>query len=154
MSSPRCVPSVDRLPLLLLIIGPVLHHLRTLSELLRAFLSLPRNVHGTLPRVPPFLSPFGPHHYCLWVKHVGTLSSIKHRFFAEILFVACSSGLKSPLCLRALPTSPFTMSDSNHTVAASVPRPRRVPVASSRLLDASNTAAPTLSSHKQAIEAH
>ena len=49
------------------------------------------------------------------------------------------------------------MSDSNLTPAASalaVPRPKRIPVASSKLLDSSNTAAPSLSSHKQAIEAH
>jgi hypothetical protein len=46
------------------------------------------------------------------------------------------------------------MSDTNSIAAASAPRPKRVPVASSKLLDSSNTAAPTLSSHKQAIEAH
>lgn len=36
----------------------------------------------------------------------------------------------------------------------SAPRPKRITTASSKLLDSSNTAAPSLSSHKQAIEAH
>jgi len=39
------------------------------------------------------------------------------------------------------------------TPALSVPRPKRITTASSKLLDASNIAAPTLSSHRQAIEA-
>jgi hypothetical protein len=43
------------------------------------------------------------------------------------------------------------MSDSTHMPSA--PRPKRILTASSKLLDSSNTAAPSLSSHKQAIEA-
>jgi hypothetical protein len=68
--------------------------------------------------------------------------------------VALSSG---STFLHLPPAPPFPMSnnsDSNHAPATSVPRPKRIPVASNKLLDSSNTAAPSLSSHKQAIEAH
>jgi hypothetical protein len=51
-------------------------------------------------------------------------------------------------------TVPHTMLPSSPNAAgSSVPRPRRVTIASGKLLDASNSAAPTLTSHKHAIEA-